>query len=423
MENGMKLLILGGSNIQLNTIKKAKEKKITTIVSDFNIINPGKTISDYSECVSTFDIKNTLNVAKKYEVDGVLTVGTDQPVYTVAKIQKKLGLPQFITEETALAVTNKKVMKKKFCENDLANNKYIIINKYFNDDIFKNFIFPVVMKPLDSQGQRGIYKLNSIKEIRENIESTISFSRTDEVIVEEYYLSDEITVSGWVKNGETHLLTITDRLKFELNKHIGICYGHNFKSKYFDEYFDEISDFSKKIVKVFNIENGPIYFQFLIGRDGLRINEIACRIGGAYEDLLIPKLTNVDILEMLINYSLGLTVDYSQLEDYDIKNNENYASVQLFFIKPGRIVKLENLSELEHVYSGGYNIEVNQNIGTIVNASARAGYFITFGKNKEELDFRINEIFNQIKVLDENGNNLIITYKEFNDSVESWYCK
>ena len=419
----MKLLILGGSNIQVNTIKKAKSIGIETIVSDYNNINKGKKISDFSECVSTFDIESTLDVAKKYNIDGILTVGTDQPVYTVAKIQESLKLPFLINAKTALAVTNKKIMKKRFMDNNLSSNKYIIINKNFKANELKDIKFPVVMKPLDSQGQRGIFKLNSIEEIRENIDKTLSFSRSDEVIIEEYYLSDEITVSGWVKDSKTHLLTITDRLKFETNKHIGICYGHNFKSKYFDDYYLEIEEFSKNIVNVFNIENGPIYFQFLVGNEGLKINEIACRIGGAYEDILIPKVTNVDILEMLINYSLGLKVDYTALENYDITKIYEYSSVQLFFTKPGKIVDKTNLSEIKEIYDGGYNIIENQEVKMIEDASARAGYFITFAKNRKDLDMKINSIFKQIKILNEKGDNLIITYQQFNDSVEDWRSK
>ena len=416
----MKLLVLGGSNIQLNTVKKAKAKGITTIVSDYNETNPGKQLSDYSECVSTFDVEKTLEVAEKYQVDGILTVGTDQPVYTVACIQEAMGLPYFLDRNTALSVTNKKVMKLKFNENNLPNSRFVFIGNDFEDEVFKDFSFPVVMKPLDSQGQRGIYKLYSIADIRSHIETSLSYSRMDEVIVEEYYLSDEITVSGWVRDGKTHLLTITDRLKFELDNHIGICYGHNFKSRYFEDIYDEINDFTLRIVDVFAIENGPIYFQFLIGADGLKINEIACRIGGAYEDILIPAVTGVDILEMAIAYSLGREVDYTAVEEYSILDCHRYSSVQLFFARPGKVNKLTDLKSLPGVFSGSYNIVLNQKLDEIVNASARAGYFITFADSREELESNINRIFSQIEILDENGDNLIITYREFNETVEDW---
>ncbi len=110
----MKLLVLGGGNCQVNAILRAKQKGCNVIVSDYYDDAPGKEYCDFKELVSTFSIEENIEVAKKYEIDGVMTIGTDQPVYTAANIAEELGIPSNIDVFTAKAVTNKRVMKNIF---------------------------------------------------------------------------------------------------------------------------------------------------------------------------------------------------------------------------------------------------------------------------------------------------------------------
>lgn len=407
----MKLLILGGGNNQVNSIKRAKLKGHSVIVSDYYDDAPGKRYADYKELVSTFDVEGNIAVGKKHDIDGIMTLGTDQPIYTVSKVAESLGLPSFLDMEVAQGVTNKRVMKRIFQENNIPTPRYKLINKDFLDKELENISFPIVIKPLDSQGQRGIYKLNSISEIRNKINDTLSYSREKEVIVEEYYKNDEITVSGWVDDDKTYILTVTDRVTFENNQHIGICKAHNFPSKHLGKYSEQIEALTKKLVKTFNISNGPIYFQMLIGAEGIKVNEIACRIGGAYEDELIPLLTGIDILDMVIDYSLGKSIDYSKLKDYKLSKNKKKATVQLFFARPGKVTKMSSMNDivkLDGVISGGFNFKAGKCLEEIVNATARAGYMIIMGENEAKLKENLKGAYENLRVIDDKGNNLII---------------
>ncbi|MDI3548071.1 MAG: hypothetical protein PWR10_1723 [Halanaerobiales bacterium] len=407
----MKLLILGGGSCQLNAIRRAKEKGHTVIVSDYYPDAPGKELSDFGELTSTFDVEGNIEVAKKYAVDGVMTTGTDQPVYTAAKVAAELGLPSLIDLTTAKAVTNKRIMKNRFKAEGIPTVNFRFLKKDFSDSKLDGMNFPVVVKPLDSQGQRGVYRLGSIREIREHFTDVLSFSREEEILVEEYYESDEITVSGWVKEGRVYLLTVTDRVTFENGPHIGICSAHNFPSRYLKRYFQEIREISAKIVKGFNIRNGPIYIQMLVGDEGIRINEVACRIGGAYEDVFIPHLTGVDILEMMIDAALGLEIDPAPLKEYDLTNNNKWFSAQLFFAWPGKIKRLTDLNSLKRlpgVIEAGFNFKIGDEIGEIKNATQRAGYILVGGKDREHLAKNLNRVFARLKIFDEEGNNLVI---------------
>ncbi len=407
----MKLLILGGGSGQLSLIKKAKELGYEVVVSDYYPDAPGKKIADFSSESSTFDFEANLKTARKYEVDGVLTAGTDQPVYTAARVAAELNLNQYLSAETAASVTNKKIMKNKFKRASIPTVKYKIVDSSFSEQELADFKRPFVVKPLDSQGQRGVFKLNSIAHIREKFNEVLSFSREDQILVEEYYKSDEITVSGWIIDGKAEILTVTDRLRFEEDIHLGICSSHLFPSKYLKDRLPEVKNLSQQIVDEFGIENGPLYFQFLIGNEGLKVNEIACRIGGAYEGDFMPELTGVDILKMMVELAAGKEIDKTAIKNYSLANNRSYLSSQLFFAGPGKIRKITAVSEIlkyPGVLKAGFNYEAGEEIPEIENATARAGYFVVKAESEIQLKERVKRVYDTLKIIDQNGKNLIL---------------
>jgi biotin carboxylase len=409
----MKLLILGGSNVQLNAVKRAKQKGYTVIVSDYYTDAPAKLLCDFGELTSTFDIEGNIQVAKKYNIDGVLTLGTDQPVYTAAKVADALNLPSFLKPETAKAVTNKKVMKQIFQSSNIPTANFRIISKDFTEIQLESLRFPVVVKPLDSQGQRGVYKLDSECAIREVFDEVLSFSRENEILVEGYYPSEEITISGWVHEGNACVLTVTDRVCYHNYPHIGVCIAHDFPSKYLEDYYEEIIQLTQRITSAFGINKGPIYYQLLIGDEGIKVNEIACRIGGAYEDEFIPRVTGVDILDMLIDGSLGSEIDVSDHNSYNIIQSNKHLSVQMIFAERGEVKFLNDMEKLKQhrgVIQAKYNIKQGSIIGDIENATARAGYMIIEGETKEVLETNITKAYEQIKILDSQGNNMVINF-------------
>ncbi|NLI90907.1 MAG: ATP-grasp domain-containing protein [Peptococcaceae bacterium] len=405
------LLILGASNSQLNAIIRAKEKGHTVIVADYFEDAPGKKFSDYGELTSTFDAEGCLAVARKYKIDGILTVGTDQPVLTCAKVADELGLPFFLDVETAKAVTHKKIMKRIFKENSIPSAEYRLLKEDFKEDELNGLRFPLVIKPLDSQGQRGVYKVCSLEQLKSFLPSVLSYSRENEILAEEFYESEEITLSGWVRDNTVHILTVTDRQTISNYPHIGICIAHHFPSKYLTKSFTEIKELTQKIVKAFRIKEGPIYFQMLISSQGIKVNEIACRIGGAYEDELIPVITGVDMLDMLINHAAGQSIDYSLLENYDLTKNKSYAAVQMIFTKPGiigRMTSMDEIMALPGAIAGRFNYHEGSKVEEIQNATQRVGYMIFQGDSLADLSNKLKQAYSRLEIGDIDGNNMLI---------------
>jgi biotin carboxylase len=411
-----KLMILGAGSCQLSAIHKIKELGYEAVVSDNRLDSPGKAIGDVSVLADTFSFEETYSAAKSLDIDGIMTSGTDQPVWTVNRVAHALNLPQLLEEQVALHVTNKKYMKEIFVNAGLPTAAYAILREDFEDHALSYVPGPYVVKPLDSQGQRGIFKLHSIEEIRHKLPEVLKYSRTDEILVEAYYDNSEVTVSGWAQDGRLHILTITDRVTFSSDDHIGVCTAHECPSRHLPQYGKTLIDYSHEICRVFDIKNGPIYFQFLIGDDGVYLNEIACRIGGAYEDIFIPAVTGVDLLQLNILSVVEPEGSKWQeaaevLKDYRYHDKGLRVSVQLFFCKPGLIEELTPLEQLmakPYILGAGYNIAVGQELGLIENASQRAGYMIVTGETEAAIQENLALAFDHLQVMTGEGENLVI---------------
>lgn len=410
-----RILMVGAGSCQKNAIKKIKELGHYVIAADYNHWTQGKAMADAHVKADAFDVEAILQAAIDFDIEGLLTVGTDQPVYTVNVVADKLNLPHFLDVETALRVTNKKEMKHRFTQFRIPTVPYAILRQSFSSLSLVGLPPPYVIKPIDSQGQRGIFKVDTIDDIRHMFEHVLSFSRKEEILVESYYESDEITVSGWVHKSIPHILTITDRLTFPPDERIGVCYAHQYPSKYSMQLNSKIESLVVDLCRAFDIHEGPIYFQFLIGEKGILVNEIACRIGGAYEDVTIPYVTGFDILKANIDGCIKRNpyeINDTEKSLYNIALNDanTVFSTQLFFYNPGKIcyqTPIEVLKKHPFVLDAGYNFKEGDTIGSIENASQRAGYMIVTAESLEQLKCHLDLAFEALKTFDENGFSMV----------------
>lgn len=399
-----KLMVLGGSNCQLHAIERAKKDGMYTVLADYTQTPPGAAIADVHERISTFDATACLNAAKRHHIQGVMTMGTDQPVLTAAKVSEALRLPCCLNVEQALYVTNKKYMKQRLKEAEIPTSPWMLVNKNTTKDEIAKLTPPYVLKPLDSQGQRGIFKLNTAQEVLEHLEQTLSFSRCEEALLEEFYESEEVTVSGYVSNKKLIIFTITDRLLYPDPVHIGVCIGHRFPSVHMSRY-EEIRGISEVLVEAFQIAEGPFYLQLLVGEKGIRVNELACRIGGAFEDVMIPWLTGFDFLGAVIKNALGQRVDVSQYYDFRCDRLEKAASVQLLFCHPGTIESItdkETIQGLPGVLDSGYNYQPGSTILKMENATARFGHAVIVG-TKDTIGQNIQLFYDTLSIRSTEG--------------------
>lgn len=407
----MRLMILGASLAQKVAIEKAKAMGHHVLTCDYIPDAVGHRIADQAFTTSTFDVEGVLALAQSQSIDGIMTLATDQPIYTAAYVANRLGLPNHLSPQTALRVTNKWKMKEVFDQHHIPAPRWMVYQRGINDGELDAFDYPAVIKPVDSQGQRGVYHVQTPEEVRALYTDVLSYSRQNHVLVEVFYPHEEITVTGWVCAGETRVLSVTDRVTFQEKDKIGICLSHEYPSKHYAKHREAIFTLTRELVEAFGIEAGPIYFQYFMGAEGLKVNEVACRIGGAFEAEYIPVLTRVDICALQIETALGLSVNAEALKAAEMQTPNGALSVQLFFAEPCRLTRVptvEELQALDGVLDVGFNFKVGDELKPITNATARVGYAIVRGNDPEQLELRLQTLYQHLRLEDEQGNNRII---------------
>lgn len=403
------ILLLGGGNCQLNAARRASKRGWRVILADYTENPPAARYAFKHLQISSFDEAACTAAAREYAADGVLAVGTDQPVYTAARVAAALGLPSPISAETAYAVTNKREMKRRMTAHGIPTAPYALVHSGSTAADFAQLPPPYVIKPLDSQGQRGVFKLQTPAEILAHLPATLSFSREDCALVEGFYESDEVTVSGWVQDGEATLLTVTDRLLYPSDKHIGVCVGHRAPSVHIDQ-TPELRRICAALCAACGIQNGALYAQLLIGGDGVIVNELACRIGGAFEDFMIPFISGFDILGAALDTAVGIRPDLSAVRKFMPEHCAKHTATQLFFCRSGAVGKmtpLDTLKSLPFVLDAGYNFAAGDEIPIMENAAARFGHAVLTGETPDEMRRNIARFYETLSIRDREGADML----------------
>ncbi|SCZ79421.1 glycosyltransferase [Acidaminobacter hydrogenoformans] len=390
------LMLLGAGKLQVNAVKRAQELGFEVLAVDWEPGAPAKKISEKAGLADVFDADACLKLAEAHSADGVMTTGTDQPVLTAAMVAQGLGLPSLISVDTALGATHKGVMKRTLEAHGIPTAPYKLWQPEDGLEDLKA-LMPGVVKPVDSQGQRGIFRVETPLEAAARFPEVLKYSRDERILVEKFIDGDEVTFSGWVRSGRLYPLALTDRVTFSEKERIGICTAHEFPTKHFDTHGDEVLALSERIVSAFGIQEGPVYIQFLLGKAQTVVNELACRIGGAYEEIWIPVVTGCDWLRWMIEGAMGVESDFSALETYDWKKVDKRLSAQLFFSEPGIVAGL-SASPSENCLDYGFHFEVGDRIGGITNATQRAGYFLVTAKDEAGLGRAVQEMYSRIRI-------------------------
>ncbi len=404
-----KLMLLGGSNCQLAAAQAAKAMGHTLVLADYLNAPPAKSYCDIHAQVSTFDIQGCIRAAKEHHVDGVFTVGTDQPVYTAACVAEALSLPSPISVDTALKATNKRAMKQAFQRYGIPHVAFDYLKAGQSAEHLQGLQTPLVIKPLDSQGQRGVFKVATPAEALARLPDVLRFSREDTALVETFYPSEEVTFSAYLWEGRLYPLLLTDRQLMRDPVHIGVCAAHRFPSVH-AHHEPEIIRICEGVAQALGATQGALYVQLLIGKQGILVNEAACRIGGAFEDAMIPYATGFDILQTVISTALGGPWNSAALRNPRAKTAGLQMSVQMLFCKPGTLASITPLARVQAlpgVITAGYHYHIGETMPAMENATMRFGHCL-LATQTGDMTARVKALYALLHVTDTDGNSLII---------------
>lgn len=398
----MKSLVLCGGIPQVELINKLKKRGIYTILLDMNEKVLGRAYADEFYPISVFDIEKIKKIALDKKVDFIVTACADQVLLIQAKVSEELGLPCYISYETAKAVSDKEAMKRIFIENNIPTSKYKVMSE-LNIASIENFKYPLIVKPVDSYSSKGVKKVFNEQELAEAFVNARGISRSKRVIVEEYVEGNEITIDAYVENGEAHILSASNIYKISNSDKFIIC-RTKYPADINKKIIDQIDEVANDIAKSFNLKNSPMLIQLIENGEAISVIEFCARTGGGEKFKLIKNVSKFDVIDAIIDLTLGKN---PHVEHY--RSNKQIINEFLY----GREGIFDHLEGFEALKTKGIIKEYFQlrEKGEIVKAakssSERIAYITVEADNKDEL-FRLHEeISKNIKVCDINDEDIL----------------
>jgi biotin carboxylase len=208
-------MIIGGGLLQTPAIDTAKKMGYQVIVTDYNPEAIGMKHADIPIVMSTRDIQGSVRIAKQQNeitpISGVLTVGTDAS-QTVAAVANALNLPG-IRFEDAEAATNKIKMRMRFKEHNVPSPAFLPVWSLSDaKKACKILGFPLVIKPSDNMGARGVIKIENANQISDAFKFAKSASPSGDLIIEQFMDGPELSIDAIVYNGEITITGVADRI-------------------------------------------------------------------------------------------------------------------------------------------------------------------------------------------------------------------
>jgi biotin carboxylase len=298
------VLFVGAGRHQRRAIARARELGLRTVAVDRNPEALGGAEADVFEVVDFTDVPAVTDVARRQNVDGVLTVSADRAVPVVAEVAEALGLPGIGTE-TAQVMTHKVAMRRLLADAGVPQPRFAAVRTLDEARRAARTVgFPSVLKPADSGGQRGVFRLDSADDLERHLHAALAESPTEEAIVEGFQEGIELNGLVIARDGEVELLTLSDRLR-PPGIGFGVGWIHGYPSTLYGDTLAEAERVAVHAVHAVGLRDG-IAFPQVIAHDGQAwLVEVAARIPGGQMADLARHAVGVDLVEVALRQALG----------------------------------------------------------------------------------------------------------------------
>ena len=390
MTSGRTLWIVSGGAEAVPGIQRARAMGLHVVVSDMNPAAPGFAAADEAVVANTYDVDETVAAAVAYHrtkrpIDGIMCMAADVPL-TVASVAAALNLPGIPVEAARLAA-DKLAMKQAFARAGIPIPWYQAIASI--DELRAAIAergFPLVLKPVDGRGARGVLRLTGRTDLAWAFAHATSQSRRGGVMVEEYLAGPQISTEGLLVAGEGTTCGFIDRNYEHLETFAPYIVenGGEQPSALPLPAQRQISNVAMDAGRAMGIVSGNVKGDMVWTDRGPYVIEIAARLSGGWMSTdQIPLGTDVDLIGCSIRLALGEKVP---AEDIRPRWHRGVA-IRYFFPSPGRVTAIEGaeaFARVPWVHRLGFFVEPGELVQPITDHTKRAGFVITTGATREE---------------------------------------
>jgi biotin carboxylase len=382
------VLFVGAGRHQRAAIVRARELGFRVAAVDRNPDAPGLREADVAETVDFSDVPAVIEASRRIAPDGVLTISADRAVPVVAAIAEALELPGIGTR-TAHLLTHKVAMRLRLAEAGVPQPRFAAARTLREGRLAAEEVgYPSVLKPADSGGQRGVFRLESLDDLDAHLHAALSESPTGEAIVEEFVDGTEMNGIAIARGGDVLPLTLSDRLR-PPGIGFGVGWIHLYPASIYGDQLEAAERTMVRSVRALGLRDGIAFPQLIATADGgVRVVEVAARIPGGQMGDLVRHAVGVDLVEVALRQAVG-----DEIPDELVRPKFTQPlAIRFFTAQPGplptgkvrRVGSLEKVRAFPGVVQAESYIVPGETIRPVRLDGDRRGYVIAVGETSIE---------------------------------------
>lgn len=368
-----KLAIIGASYLQLPLVKEAKIMGIETYCFAWDEGAVCKKICDQFYPISVLDKEAILEICKKIQIDGITTIATDIAMPTISYVAEKMNLISN-SFQTSLWATNKALMRERFILGNVKSPRFLVVNVQ-KGITSEELNFPVIVKPVDRSGSRGINKVYSKENLSFALDLALGESLSNNAIIEEFIEGEEVSVESISWKGQHYILAITDKVTTGEPHFVEL--EHHQPTAKSNEVIKSIKELTLNALNSLGVEYGAGHTEIKIDNKGrVFVIEVGARMGGDFiGSHLVQLSTGYNFLKGVIEVALN---------KFSSPKIEQSAYSGVFFLSKESERILPFLHR-KNVFDFKKEMN-NDNLKLLKNSNDRSGYLIYSFTEKIELN-------------------------------------
>ncbi|MBR7164257.1 MAG: ATP-grasp domain-containing protein [Clostridia bacterium] len=420
--SGKRILFLEGENMLIPVLEKAKKYGIYSVIVNMysTEMNPAKLVADKHYEVNFRDIHAMLEIIEKEKIDGIFTAFTDANIDAFCAICEAADLPCYTTEKLCDVMVNKATFKS-FCRKAGVP----VIEEYdMNDLKIEEIQFPVIVKPVDNSGARGISVCADASSLPAAVERGLEFSKVKDVVIERYIRAEYALADFIVQNGKCFLVTTVDKPVNDDDKgNVNLPGAYIYPSKHDALIKDALTESVQKFVDLIDYKNGILCLELIVEGDKVYAIEPQFRYGGKFQDVFIEAETGVDEIQLMFDFAVnGKFGDDTLPKQIHADFKRHYVQMNIL-VDEGTITKVPEEAFVKELitHNGETGLYIpRKTVGTVIKPDGSMiqmyGKITLSADTRQELLDAMRDFQKKMWVLDEKGDNMII--KSMPDS----YC-
>ncbi|MFI3297222.1 MAG: ATP-grasp domain-containing protein [bacterium] len=392
-----KLLLLGAMQMHIPIIKSAKKRGVYVITCDYLPENEGHKYADETHFDSTTDFDAVLKLAKKCNVDGVMTFNSDPAALTAAYVAEQLYLPS--SGYDAVKIMSEKDLFRNFLADNGFNTpkfrQYTCTEDLMNE--VDSFNFPIVLKPVDSSGSKGITILYNKEDVNECFNNALLFSRCKRIIIEEYIdkIGPQMHGDAFVKDGKLKFVCLGDHhFNSEINNLVPI--STTFPSQHSSEDLKRVEDEVARFISKVGFKQGGINIEARISASDNKVYliEVGPRNGGNFTPIVIQYASGFNFMNACVCASLGEQDELQIVEDRGF-----FAYLVIHSDQDGVLKSIDIKEDLQSLVLERYMyVNIGDYVHSFKGANSALGVLLCKFPSSERMNFIANNMANFINV-------------------------